>query len=474
MSGMNKGFDVAVIGAGSVGIAVAEALVRARPARSGAAAEGATAVEAAAEGAGVRAPLKVVLIDALTPMSLTSAASGENYRNWWPHEAMVAFMNRSTDLLEAWAAREHNRLSLTRRGYLLATRADDIDTLLAELRATGSAPENRAYVPPDASDNWQDAPAGIDLLSDPDRIRRHFPSLDPAVKHLVHIRRGGEFSAQQLAAMMLEDFRAAGGQLQKARVVEVAKRENGFRLELVDGDGNTESLEAGRMVNAAGPWINDIAAMLGETLPVRNILQQKLAFEDRRGAIPRRLPFTIDLDAQHINWSEEERELLAEVPELAFLAEAMPGSIHCRPDGGPSGRWIRLGWAYNRSPCAAVEAAPELDDHFPEVVLRGASRLHPALAQYEGRLPAARRHYGGYYTLTEENWPLVGPMKTAGAFVAGAFSGFGSMAACAAGELAAQWVRGDPLPPWGKLFSLERYDDSALMASLRDANRGIL
>ena len=48
--------------------------------------------------------------------------------------------------------------------------------------------------------------------------------------------------------------------------------------------------------------------------------------------------------------------------------------------------------------------------------------------------PDALRHYGGYYTMTDENWPLIGPMGTDGAYIVGALSGFGSMSACAAGQ----------------------------------------
>ena len=54
------------------------------------------------------------------------------------------------------------------------------------------------------------------------------------------------------------------------------------------------------MVNAAGPFINRIAGMLGQSYPVTNIYQQKIAFEDTRNAIPRDMPFSIDLDAKNI------------------------------------------------------------------------------------------------------------------------------------------------------------------------------
>ena len=52
---------------------------------------------------------------------------------------------------------------------------------------------------------------------------------------------------------------------------------------------------------------------------------------------------------------------------------------------------------------------PKPDDRFPEVVLHGAARLNPRLKVYYERLPRTMSHSGGYYTMTKENWPLIGP-----------------------------------------------------------------
>ena len=141
--------------------------------------------------------------------------------------------------------------------------------------------------------------------------------------------------------------------------------------------------------------------------------------------------------------------------------------------GGANGNWIRLGWAYNETP-SEPDWEPELDDQFPEIVLRGAARLHPKLKIYYGRLPARRIHYGGWYSMTKENWPLVGPMKTDGMFVVGAMSGFGTMLSCAAGELCASWVSGSQLPHYARSFSMKRYGDKAFMSELLQMQRGIL
>jgi glycine/D-amino acid oxidase-like deaminating enzyme len=275
-----------------------------------------------------------------------------------------------------------------------------------------------------------------------------------------------------MGQVMLERILGRGGRVLPVRLRAVEGR-GPFVLDVAGTAGNVR-VRADVLVNAAGPFAGEVAAMLGQSLPVTNVLQQKLAFADVEGAIPRRMPFVVDLDGQSIDWSEDERELLAHDATTAWLTAPMPGGIHCRPEGGDGGSWLKLGWAFNG---AASQPAfePGLDAHFPEIVLHGASRLNPSLRRYYGRLPRQRSHYGGYYTQTAENWPLIGPMAPAGSFVVGALSGFGTMAACAAGSLCAGWIAGAALPGYAAALSLARYQDQALMAELRAAtDKGLL
>ena len=449
--------DVAIIGAGNIGIAVAYYL---------------------ATRHGVK---NVVLVEAGDPMALTSAQSGENYRNWWPHPVMTAFTDHAIDLLEEIAHASGNRIHMTRRGYALATRRSTPDDLLAELhRGYGEGAADRirihgggdSYYRPATAPDWQSAPDGVDVLMGRQLIQAHFPALVPEVATIVHIRRAGDISGQQLGQFMLDAIRAGGGRVRRASVRAIDGR-SPFTLNLEDGEG-LSTLRADRVVNAAGPFFGHVAAMLGEALPVSCVFQQKIAFEDREAAIPRGLPFTIDLDGQSLDWSGEERELLAAEPASAELLRPMPGGVHRRPEGGDGGRWIKLGWAYNT---AASDPAgePPIDPNFPDIVIRAASRLSPALKAYLGRLPRGARHYGGYYAMTPENWPLIGPMRTAGAFMAGALSGFGSMAATATGALCAAAIAGADRPDYARHLTLDRYGDHALMAELTGAgSKGVL
>jgi glycine/D-amino acid oxidase-like deaminating enzyme len=421
----------------------------------------------------------VIIVDPLQAMSFTSAQSGENYRNWWPHPTMVEFTNHSTGLMEKIARDSDNCLQMNRRGYALATRLKKIDELIADLyngysenaeamiRVHESASTN-LYQPPLSAD-WQNAPDGVDVLRNRDLIRRTFPTFSPDIANVIHIRRAGDISGQQLGNYMLQAVRAGGGKLLHGEVCDIVHNGH-FQLALDNG----ERIYAETLVNAAGPFVDRIATMLGITLPIENVLQQKIAFEDREKVIPRDMPFSIDLDARRLNWTNDERELLAEDPHTAWLTKPIHGGIHCRPDGGDHGNWVKLGWAYNHASSEALWE-PDFDPHFPEIVLRGATALNPALKVYYDQMPAHLSHYGGYYTMTEENWPLIGPMGVDGAFVVGALSGFGTMAACAAGSLCASWMTGADLPGYASDLSMARYHDRSLMDTLKNAaSRGVL
>jgi glycine/D-amino acid oxidase-like deaminating enzyme len=395
----------------------------------------------------------VLLIDERAPLSYTSAQSGNNYRNWWPHPVMTALTNDSIDELERLARESGDVFRMTRGGYALATRRSDITALTAAL--------------------W--GGVEVDVVSGAD-VHARFPALDASMRHVLHVRRAGDIDGQQLGQYLIEQFAAAGGRQLRAEVTAIEHHRQ-FRLDTTGARGEAR-VRAEAIVNAAGPFAHRIAAMLGESLPVINVFQQKVAFEDPLGAIARDMPFTIDLDAKILDWTPEEREFLAADPELEWLTRPMPGGTHCRPEGGPRSRWVKLGWAWNTRPSEPrqdLASDPGLDDQFLEIAMRGAAAFLPALRPYVEAPPGRFVHYGGYYTMTEENWPLIGPAGPDGAFMIAALSGFGSMAACAAGRLCAAWVTGAPLPSYANDLSLRRYDDARLIAALRDSpTKGLL
>ena len=248
----------------------------------------------------------VTLVDAREPMSFTTAHSGENYRNWWPHPTMVAFTERSTEIMEQVAREHDNVLHMTRNGYALASRSRDIEAMYAQLRAgyvnkpadyirQHDTPHSPSYQW-EPNGDWRAAPDGVDILQNDDLIRASFPSFSEDVKTVIHLRSCGDISSQQLGQHMLTEFWERGGKRLKGHIRAIDP-EGTFRT-VVQTDAGRLTIVSPVIVNAAGPFAPHIAGLAGDSLPITNVFQQKIAFEDPLAAIPRTMPFSIDLDEQ--------------------------------------------------------------------------------------------------------------------------------------------------------------------------------
>lgn len=409
----------------------------------------------------------VVLIEADSPLMLTSDKSTECYRNWWPGpgDAMVGLMNRSIDILEEMARESGNRFSLNRRGYLYATaepsRIADFKNAAEEAASLGAGPVryhtgqsgDPPYLPAPAH-GFEDQPTGADVIFDRALIRSVFPFLPEETVAVVHARRCGWFSAQQLGMVMLEQAKQRGARLVQDRVEGIdviGGRVGAVRL----GSGNVIATRT--FVDAAGPLVKRVAKMIDVALPVFNERHVKVAFNDHLGVVPREAPLLIWTDPQYLPWSDEERALLCESEEDRKLLDRFPSGAHGRPEGGPGSTTMLLLWTYDADPIDPVWPVP-YDPMYPEIALRGMAAMIPGLKAYFDKMP---RFFvdGGYYTKTRENRLLACPLPIEGAYLIGALSGYGLMAACGAGELLAAHVTGGSLPHYAPWFRLERYAD---------------
>jgi glycine/D-amino acid oxidase-like deaminating enzyme len=444
--------DIAICGAGIAGIAAAYHLAVRR---------------------GVR---NVVLIDERPPLSLTSDKSTECYRNWWPGpgDAMVAMMNRSIDLLEELARESDNAIRLNRRGYLFATanpgRGAQFVDAAKEAAVLGAGPARihadagSSYVPAPA-DGFEHQPRGADVFTDPAAIRRHFPYLAENTVAVLHARRAGWFSGQQLGMYLLERAREKGVELIEGRLDRVDTTGGRVRSVTVSARQGTVTIATPRFVNAAGPFLVSVGQLLGIALPVFCERHAKIAFDDVLRAIPRSAPLLIWSDPVRLPWSDEERTELARWPaHRHLLEECFPEGAHGRPEGGTDSAAVLMLWNYHVEP--GEPALPLVfDPEYPEIVLRGMSRMIPGLVPYFSRLPRCVVD-GGYYAKTRENRCLVGPLPVEGAYVLGALSGYGLMAASGAADLLVDYIAERPLPPYAPAFRLDRYADPAYQVLL--------
>ena len=434
--------DVVVCGAGIAGVATAYFL----------------AVDLGVE--------RVVLCDPRPPLTLTSDKSTECYRNWWPNAPMVGLMNRSIDLLDGWADQNSNGFNMNRRGYLYVTgdpdRALQWQESARRISGLGAGPL-RVHHKGGAGPSYQPTTwsEGADLIYDPALIRKHFPYLTDRTVAVLHTRRAGWFSAQLLGAWLLERAKDAGLSLLARRVVAVDAGANRVKSVTLD---NGQTLRTPSLVNAAGPLVGEVAAMVEEQLPVTSELHLKVAFKEHRRVVPAEAPMLIWSDPQSIEWSAEAAEMLGADPDTGFLLGELPAACHGRPDGNPDSPYVLALWEYRRKVMEPAWPLPA-DPLYPELVMRGMSTMVPGLSAYRDRLPYSVVD-GGYYTKTAENLPLIGPMVTDGVFVVGALSGFGVMAAAAAGELAALHVTGGRLPGYSSAFLPSRYEEPTYLQTL--------
>jgi len=433
----------------------------------------------------------VVLLEQSAPLSLTSDKSTECYRNWWPVKpgdagthgpdgAMIALMNRSIERLEQIAQQSDNRIGLNRRGYLYATAEAGKVPLLLEAAQNaarmGAGPlrlhdgKGEGYVPAPAH-GFEGQPDGADLITDRALIRRHFPYLAEDTVAVLHVRRAGWLSAQQLGMWMLEQSRDHGVRLVQGCLTAVHTTAGQVSaVEAEREDGSAFSIRTPCLVNAAGPMQKAVGRMMGVEIPVFAELHLKMSFAEHLGVVPREAPLLIWMDEVRLPWSPQEREMLAEEPSMRWLLEPLPPGVHCRPDGHGESHTLIVLYNHHLEPLEPRFPLPT-DPHYADVALRGMSVMVPGLRRYFDKAPKPYID-GGYYVKTRENRPLIGPLPVKGAYLVGALSGFGVMAACAAGELLAAHILGRPLPEYAPAFALERYQDPNYLQALERFGNG--
>ncbi len=381
----------------------------------------------------------ILLLDKLQPMSLTTSKSGENYRDYWPQQCMTEFSSRSLDLMEDLIGEHGNVFNRRETGY----------QFVSMLAGTDIFPRAQA-----AGDK------GLQRCTDQATIRQRHPYLHHDVAQLVTIERAGAVDVYALGSLLLSRARAAGVGFLQAEVTAIEpSATGGYRLNIL---GAEEEINAQQVVLAAGPFTRGLAGQLDIDLPLETVAQRKFVIPDPLGVVPRDMPFTLYADAQYLPWSAEERDMIAADPGYQWLLGELPAGLHIKPE---SKAQIKLGWAFNRKVEEPVWEIP-VDVDFPNIVVRGASRFIPGLGRYIDKLPTPVIQYAGYYTRTRENWPLIGPLSAPGLHCAAGLAGYGTMTACAAGELCARHIADKPLPDYARHFHPGRYTDEAVVAEM--------
>jgi len=198
--------------------------------------------------------------------------------------------------------------------------------------------------------------------------------------------------------------RAAGATTKlNCAVRAIERRDERWRVEAATA-GGAEAFEARWIVNAAGAWAGQVAALAGLQVPVRPA--RRMVYASAPLAPAPSYPLTIDLDTGL--WFRSERERL-------IFGLANP---------------------------ADTGFAEGVDWTWLETVYESALRHFP---WFETLSIDRRACWWGYYETTPDHHPVIGEMPDApGWYNACGFSGHGVQQAAAIGRIVAQEIAGEP------------------------------
>lgn len=237
----------------------------------------------------------------------------------------------------------------------------------------------------------------VEVLT-PDEVKSRWPYLN------VSDLRGGTFCPEDGYA---DPYMAAMGFANTARRlgvrIEEQTRVTGIRVEggKVRGVDTTRGqIDAPVVIDVAGPWSAEVAAMAGFDLPVSPVRRQVFV-SARFDPIPKPVPMILDIDTA-----------------FYFRGEG-PGILMgmSDPDEPPS---YNLNWDYS----------------FMEKVIEQAMHRAPILEECE-----INRGWGGLYDITPDDNPIIGALPGAeGFFCAIGFSGHGFQQAPTVGRILSELI----------------------------------
>lgn len=222
-----------------------------------------------------------------------------------------------------------------------------------------------------------------------------------------------------------EYVREHGGEIRTGSEVSDVRRDDDGRVAGVrTADG--ETLDAAVVVNAAGAWAAEVAALAGIELPVVPQLRRQLLVEPGK-PYPSPHPLTMDLDSGFVFYPEDERSMI--------VSGQLGPMLEVDPDGYRTN--IDLEWT-----ATVLEGVGELADYF-------------------GPDTETRERIAGVYATTPDHNPII-EEPVPGFVTAVGFSGHGFMHAPATGRMVAEIVtEGEQSLVDPDAFSSDRFDAGA-------------
>ncbi len=382
-----KNYDVAIIGAGIIGLSIAWQLARRSALRIAVIEKGAAVGEGSTGASSAVCRVRY----SNDEMSRLARDGIQAYRHWGAFTGLVhpaAEFHQDGVLWmpggdREWADTEQRRM----QGFGVRSEVLDDDDIAERFPALSSC-----ILPPDLETGEAHACEG-------------------GSRNLFEVE-GGHVDPTAAAQDLVEACRNAGVEMRfRNRVVGVGV--SGGRVESVSLDDGGE-LATPLLVNAAGPWCNRLSGMAGLELPwTLEPTRIQVLYRDRPDVLKGHIPVTADI----------------------------AGGIYFRTQA--NGRQLVIGSVREADEREAVadpdDFQTEVDEDFEVLNLHVLHHRLPELPS-RGRI----RGYCGLYTINREDvHPILGPTEIEGFWVANGFSGHGFKLAPAIGAMLAQALTGE-------------------------------
>jgi len=322
----------------------------------------------------------VVLLERDLLAQATTGLSVGGIRQQFSHPTNILLSQETLRLFKSFPEEFDTDIGFHQVGYLfLAQKEETWNEFIANVNV------QRSYKVP------------VEILNQ-EEIKKRWPYLE------TDDLKGGTFCAEDGYA---DPYSVAMGLAKAARKLGVRIEEKtevtGIRIERdrVQAVETTKgTISAPIVVNVAGPWSGEVAKMAGVNLPVKPYRRQAFvttAFKE----IPRPIPLVLDFDVSF------------------YFREEGPGILMGRSDSDePSSFNTNVDWNFLAK---VTETA----------VLRA-----PILEKAE-----IRRGWGGLYTISPDNNPIIGPLPgVEGLFCASGFSGHGFQHGPPAGRILSELI----------------------------------
>ena len=380
-----KTADVVVVGGGIVGVATAFWL-----SRSG---------------------LSTVLLEMRDGLStLTTPMSIESFRTQFTEPAMAEIALPSISMYENFAETtglEDYDIALKHQGYLFVS---DDESMIDKLQG--------------AVDTHHRLGAKESEFLSNDDIRQRFPFINPDMVAGTFSQRDGWLSSHEATQGFAK---ASSAQyLLGTKVTGIEQDANG----ICAVETNFGRIATRQVVNAAGPFAPQVAAMVGVDLPVEAVRRQKIHINPHPD-IPRDAPLCIDIGSE-VYWRPEHGGALA-----AWVDDEEPAEQNPQED-------VATDWDF---PAMVLDKLPKLSPFWNDIIDNLGARDIQASA--------------GYYMYTPDSQPLLGPVEQVPGFHLNCGYWAGVMLAPAAGKRVADLVVGE-MTNQDNPLRLSRYEEGLI------------